>query len=80
MKAYGRGGWLRDITVAVSEEHVNIASVVTQELEDGTVTIELTLHTTGLEQLGKLFAKLEGVRGITSVTRDRSSFPAPTRS
>ncbi len=80
MKAYDRVGLLRDITVAVSEEHVNIASVVTQELEDGTVTIELTLHTTGLEQLGKLFAKLEGVRGITSVTRDRSSFPAPTRS
>ncbi len=80
MKAYDRVGLLRDITTAVSEEHVNIASVITRELEDGTVTIELTLHTTGLEQLGKLFAKLEGVRGITSVTRDRSSIPAPARS
>ncbi len=79
MKAYDRVGLLRDITVLVSEERVNIASVITQELEDGTVTIELTLHTTGLEQLGKLFAKLEGVRGITSVTRDRSSIPAPAR-
>ena len=80
MRAYDRVGLLRDITVAVSEEHVNIASVITRELEDGTVTIELTLHTTGLDQLGKLFAKLEGVRGITSVTRDRSSIPATTRS
>ena len=77
MKSYDRVGLLRDITVAVSEEHVNIASVITKELEDGSVTIELTLHTTGLDQLGKLFAKLEGVRGVTSVIRDRSSIPAP---
>jgi GTP pyrophosphokinase len=79
MIAYDRVGLLRDITVAVSEERVNIASVVTRELEDGTVTIELTMHTTGLDQLGKLFAKLEGVRGVTALTRDRSSIPAPAR-
>jgi GTP pyrophosphokinase len=76
MKAYDRVGLLRDITVQVSGEHVNIASVITREHPDGTVTIELTLHTTGLDQLGKLFAKLEGVRAVTSVTRDRSSLPA----
>ena len=79
MAAYDRVGLLRDITVAVSEERVNIASVITRELEDGTVTIELTLYTTGLDQLGKLFAKLEGVRGVTTLTRDRSSIPAPAR-
>jgi GTP pyrophosphokinase len=76
MKAYDRVGLLRDITVQVSGEHVNIASVITREHPDGTVTIELTLHTTGLDQLGKLFAKLEGVRAVISVTRDRSSMPA----
>ena len=75
MKAYDRVGLLRDVTTSVSEEKVNIASVITKELPDGTVTMELTLHTTGLDQLGKLFAKLEGVRGVTSVTRDRSSIP-----
>ena len=79
MKAYDRVGLLRDVTVLVSEEKVNIASVITRELADGTVTMELTLHTTGLDQLGKLFAKLEGVRGVTSVTRDLSSLPAPAR-
>jgi hypothetical protein len=41
--------------------------------------MELTLHTTGLDQLGKLFTKLERVQSVTSVTRDRSSIPAPTR-
>ena len=77
MKAYDRVGLLRDVTVLVSEEKVNIASVITREHADGTVTMELTLHTTGLDQLGKLFAKLEGVRSVTSVTRDLSSQPAP---
>jgi len=80
MKAYDRVGLLRDVTTMVSEEHVNIASVITKELSDGTVTMELTVHTTGLDQLGKLFAKLEGVRGVTEVTRDRSSISAPTPS
>ena len=69
IESYDRVGLLRDVTVRVSEERVNIASVITQERSDGTVTMELTLHTTGLEQLGKLFAKLEGVKGVTSVSR-----------
>ena len=75
IEAYDRVGLLRDVTVRVSEEHVNIASVVTVENDDGTVTMELTLHTTGLDQLGKLFSKLEGVRGVISVIRVRSSLP-----
>ena len=72
MKAYDRVGLLRDLTHMVSEEGVNIASVVTEELADGTVTMALTVHTTGLEQLGKLFSKLEGVRGCISISRDYS--------
>jgi GTP pyrophosphokinase len=76
IEAYDRVGLLRDVTVRVSEERVNIASVVTQERTDGTVIMELTLHTTGLEQLGKLFAKLEGVKSVTSVTRANGTVPA----
>ncbi|MBO20583.1 MAG: (p)ppGpp synthetase [Chloroflexi bacterium] len=79
MKAYDRVGLLRDMTSLVSNEGVNIASVVTEEWEDGTVTMALPCHTTGLDQLNKLFSKLEGVRGCISVTRDRSSLPAPAR-
>jgi GTP pyrophosphokinase len=77
IKAYDRVGLLRDVTTRVSEDRVNIASVVTTEQADGTVTMELTLHTTGLDQLGKLFAKLEGIQGVTSVSRARSGTPAP---
>ena len=69
--AYDRVGLLRDVTMSVSEERVNIASVVTEEMSDGSVVMELTLHTTGLDQLGKLFAKLEGIKGVTSAARSR---------
>ena len=79
MKAYDRVGLLRDMTALFSNEGVNIASVLTEEWTDGTVTMALTCHTTGLDQLNKLFSKLEGVRGCISVTRDRASMPAPTR-
>ena len=77
IEAYDRVGLLRDVTVRVSEEKVNIASVVTTENSDGTVNMELTLHTTGLEQLGKLFAKLEGVKDVIAVTR--ANTPAAAR-
>ncbi|CAI8008553.1 GTP pyrophosphokinase [Geodia barretti] len=76
--AYDRVGLLRDVTSAVSAEDVNIASVVTKEHPDGTVTMELTIYTKNLEQLGRLFAKLEGVRSIIDVTRDRSTIPLLT--
>ena len=77
--AYDRVGLLRDVTVRVSEEGVNIATVITEEKSDGTVTMELTLHTTGLDQLGKLFSKLEGIRGVISVIRAHSTSPAVAR-
>ena len=73
MRAYDRVGLLRDLTQNVSEEGVNIASVNTGEYENGKVSMTLTVYTTGMEQLGKLFAKLEGVRGCISVHRERSA-------
>ena len=73
MVAYDRVGLLNDLTRNVSEEGVNMASVNTGEYQDGRVTMTLTVFTTGMEQLGKLFAKLEGIRGCISVHRERSS-------
>ena len=75
MKAYDRVGLLRDVTALVSNEGVNIASVVTGDYSNGTVTLSLTCHTTGLDQLNKLFSKLDGVHGCISVTRDHTIMP-----
>ena len=69
IKARDRVGLLRDITARVSEEKVNIAEVLTDERSDGTVTIYLTLHSTGLEQMGRIFAKLDGIKGMLSAGR-----------
>ena len=80
IQAWDRVGLLRDITARVSEEGVNIASVVTNENPDGTATISLTLHTTGLDQLSRLFAKLEGVRGVLSAGRSLNEVLSPSQS
>lgn len=76
MLAYDRVGLLRDLTQNVSEEGVNISNVVTIQQPNGTVSLTFNVHTTGLQQLSKLFSKLEGVRGCISVHRERSGAPA----
>jgi GTP pyrophosphokinase len=77
VSAWDRVGLLRDITTQVSEEGVNIASVVTTENSDGIATISLTLYTMGIAQLSRLFSKLEGVRGVINAVRSSAETPAP---
>ena len=71
VEALDRVGLLRDITSLVSEERVNIASCVSEESEDVSL-ISLTVYVTGIDQLDRLFSKLEGVRGVIGVSRARS--------
>ena len=67
--AWDRVGLLSDVTTRVAEEGVNIASVVTAEQRDGTATLSLTVYITGVDQLSRLFSKLEGVRGVIRAVR-----------
>ena len=78
IQAWDRVGLLRDITTQVSEQGVNIASVITTENPDGTATISLTLYTSGIGQLGRLFSKLEGIRGVTGATRSATVASTPS--
>ena len=71
IEAWDRVGLLRDITSLVSDERVNIASCVSEEFEDNSV-ISLTVYTDGINQLGRLFSKLEGVEGVAHVSRATS--------
>jgi (p)ppGpp synthase/HD superfamily hydrolase len=43
--------------------------VQTLEHDDHTVTVSITVETTGVEQLSRLLGKLEGVYGVFSVSR-----------
>ena len=70
VEAWDRVGLLRDVTTVVSQEKVNISAVTMEEHSDATISIFITLQTTGIAQLSRLYAKLEGVRGVTSVGRD----------
>ncbi|MGD0765359.1 MAG: bifunctional (p)ppGpp synthetase/guanosine-3',5'-bis(diphosphate) 3'-pyrophosphohydrolase [Dehalococcoidia bacterium] len=69
IEAWDRVGLLRDIGAMVAEEKINMAAVRTQEHDDRTVSVFLTLQTTGVDQLTRLLSKLEGVRGVFSVDR-----------
>ena len=64
-----RVGLLRDVSSLVSAEKVNMGAVASRESTDGTAVITLTLYTTGMGQLSRLFAKLEGVHGVLHVSR-----------
>ena len=67
--AWDRVGLLRDISTVCAEERVNMVGVRTIENGDGSVTILATLETTGVEQLLRLLAKIEVVRGVRAVER-----------
>jgi GTP pyrophosphokinase len=71
IEAWDRVGLLRDITTLVAEERVNMVGVHTQEQDDGRIMIFVTLETSGLQQLSRLLSKVEGIRGVLSVSRKR---------
>jgi len=69
MEAWDRVGLLRDIGSIVAEDKVNMQGVRTQEHNDRSVSVYITLLTTGVDQLTRLLGKLETVRGVFSVDR-----------
>ena len=76
---WDRVGLLRDITIMVAGEKVNIAGVVTAEPGDGTAVITLTLYTTGVAQLSRLFTRLDGIKGVINVSRTSADTGAPAK-
>ena len=72
IEAWDRVGLLRDITNVVSQEKINIASVTTTEQTYNNCSIYLTIYTEGVNQLSRLFSRLEGIEAVYSVTRSNS--------
>jgi GTP pyrophosphokinase len=67
--AWDRVGLLRDISTLVASEDVNMVGVRTQEHDDRTTTVHITLETQGRTQVSRLMSRLESIRGIIAVTR-----------
>jgi (p)ppGpp synthase/HD superfamily hydrolase len=53
-----------------------MTGVHTQEADDGHITIFVTLETGGIEQLTRLLSRLEGIRGVVSVSRRLEGAPS----
>ena len=69
IEAFDRVGLLHDVTGATSVEHVNIRGSMTEVHNDNTVTVHITVLVTSLEQLSRLYSRIEGVKGVRSVSR-----------
>ncbi len=69
VEAWDRVGLIRDITTIVAEEKVNIATMSFTNHDDHTISLYFTLETSGLAQLSRLLARVEGVRGMINVSR-----------
>ncbi len=69
VEAWDRVGLMRDITTIVAEEKVNIMALSSSHHDDHTVTMYFTIETRGLPQLSRLLSRIEGVRGVISVSR-----------
>lgn len=68
--AWDRVGLLRDITAVVSREKANIHRIHSSEQQTyGRSTVELTVYTSGVDQLTRLCARLDAVPGVQSVQR-----------
>jgi|AP95_1055475.scaffolds.fasta_scaffold03116_4 GTP pyrophosphokinase len=70
IEAFDRVGLIRDITNVVSSENVNIHSLTSEEdQKTNACTVSLTVYTTGVEQLSRLFSRVETIPGVESVFR-----------
>ncbi len=71
IRAYDRSGLIRDIATVVSEAGVNMTSV-SSNVSAGKqeAAINATLEIDSLDQMQKVFARLERVKGVLGVERD----------
>jgi guanosine-3',5'-bis(diphosphate) 3'-pyrophosphohydrolase len=69
VEAWDRVGLMRDISTVVAEERVNITSMNLANSTGQTVTIFLTLETKGLAHLSQIMKKIDGVKGVISISR-----------
>ncbi len=71
VQALDREGLLRDVSAAMAEERVNIvAASVNATPSSSLATIRATININGVDQLSRVFGRIERVRGVLEVSRD----------
>ncbi len=65
-----RIGLIHDLCGVIRDERMNLHKMASgEDVGKGITQIDFTVYTTGLEQLARLFDRLESVRGVESVLR-----------
>ncbi|MFH1087562.1 MAG: TGS domain-containing protein, partial [Chloroflexota bacterium] len=67
--AVDRVGLIRDITMVVAEDKVNIAEFSTSSHSGDDISLKLTLEVRNLEQLSRILFKIQNIRGVRSAER-----------
>jgi GTP pyrophosphokinase len=76
--ALDRVGLLKDVSTLLSDERVNILSMLTQTHDDRSVTLLLTVEVEGVGHLSRIMQRLEQLRDVVEVHRDTDT-PATIR-
>jgi GTP pyrophosphokinase len=71
IEAFDRSGLLRDIAAIVTDVGINMSSVNVSVHPDNTATFQVGLLITGVDQLRNVVAKLEGLRDILEIRREK---------
>lgn len=65
-----RIGLIHDLCGVIRDERMNLHKMASgEDIGRGSTRIDFTVYTSGLEQLARLFDRLEAVRGVSSVMR-----------
>jgi len=69
IEAWDREGLLRDVAIAVTDERVSMASTDAQVQADGRALLKAALLVSSIDQLQRVFVRIERVKGVLEVRR-----------
>ncbi|MDE3077394.1 MAG: bifunctional (p)ppGpp synthetase/guanosine-3',5'-bis(diphosphate) 3'-pyrophosphohydrolase, partial [Chloroflexota bacterium] len=72
VEAWDREGLLRDMATVIAEEKISLVAASATAHPDQTATLTATINIADLDQLSRLFTKLEKIRDIFAIERDNS--------
>jgi len=72
IEAFDRAGLLRDIAAVVADEGIRMSTAHASVDSDNTATVTATLEIGSVQQLRNVLSRLEGVRDVLDVRREKS--------
>jgi guanosine-3',5'-bis(diphosphate) 3'-pyrophosphohydrolase len=72
IEAFDRAGLLRDIATIVADEGINMSAATSSSHADNTATVVATLLISNIQQLHNVLARLEGLRDILEIRRQKA--------